>query len=285
MHEICEYSHPVKIDSNYFAIPSSVILNSNINEKRATIFSYFSKRRDLDGDLLFSINHIVRWMGKKPNRSANGINNKIIQVVEHLNDDGYLTLAEKLNSSSYIEATFNLSKITHECEHERFAIIYLDELNKILTYYNDAKDAFCNNDVILLIFAYLRMKIYRRKNKLMPEEINLDNKNNHEYDISARRIRCPEAYDCYYFEIAHELGLSPRIVSKAIIVLNELKLIYSEALPRIKYENKWRTDHTIFCNTYKREGNYLLVNSKDYYLSEVKNKKKKLNIIDNRKDL
>lgn len=280
MSEICEYSSSVKLDSNYFAIPSSIILNSNMNDKRVTVFSYFSKRRDLENELLFSINHIVRWMGKQPNRTANGINNKIIQVIQYLADEGYLTLSEELNGSSYIDAVFNLSKISQKCkddkEKERFAIIYLDELKQILNYQNDT---FSNSDVLLLVFAYLRMKIYRRRNELLPEEINIDDKNNHQYDIASRKIRSPDAYDCYYYEIAKDLGLSARIVSKAVAVLNDLDLIYSEPLPRIKFENKWRTDHTVFCNTYKREGNYLLASGEDYYLTEIKNKKKKLNII------
>ena len=96
-------------------------------------------------------------------------------------------------------------------------------------------------------------------------------------------MRSPDAYDCYYYEIAEKLGLTARTVSKAVDVLNELGLIYSEPLPRIKYENKWRTDHTIFCNTYKREGNYLLISGSEYYMTEIENKKRKLNIVDNRK--
>jgi DNA-binding transcriptional ArsR family regulator len=99
---------------------------------------------------------------------------------------------------------------------------------------------------------------------LLPEEINVDNRNDYRYDINIRRLKNPEAYDCYYFEIAEELGLSARTVSKAVSALNEIGLVYSEPLPRIKYENKWRTDHTIFCNAYKREGNYLLANGNEY---------------------
>lgn len=281
MSETCEYSSLVKLDSNHFSIPSSIIENLDMNEKRITVFSYFSKHRDLENELLFSVNHIVRWMGRQPNRTANGINNKIIQVIQYLADEGYLTLSEEINSSSYIDAVFNLAKIKQKCDEERFAVIYLDELKQILNYQNDT---FSNNDVILLVFAYLRMKIYRRKNKLLPQEINLDNKNSHKYDIASRKTRSPDAYDCYYYEIAEKLGLSARIVSKAVAALNDLGLIYSEPLPRIKCENKWRTDHTVFCNTYKREGNHLLISGKDYYLTEVKNKKKKLNIIDNKQD-
>ena len=287
-----EYSSPIELDSvsgNYFAIPSSVILNADINEKRATVFSFFSIRRGLDYGLLFSVNNIVKWTGRQPNRNANGINNKIIHVIKCLSSGGYLTLSEEPNNSSCIEATFNLSKILKECEHERFAIVYLDELKQILNYQNpNPKDSFLNSDIILLVFAYLRMKIFRRRNKLFPEEINIDNKNNHQHDINTRRLYSPDAYNCFYFEIAKELGLTDRTVSKAVAALNELGLIYSESLPRIKYHDgdsdKWRTDHTIFCNTYKREGKYLLASGSEYYLFEIENKKRKLNIMDNRKE-
>lgn len=288
MSERYEYSSPVELDidsGSYFVIPESIIVNAdaNMNEKRATIFSFFSIFRGLNQSLFFSVNNIVKWMGKQPNRNANGINNKIVQVIECLEDEGYLTLFEEINNSSPIMATFNLTKISKECEHDRFAVLYLDEVNKILNYKNpNSKDTYLNNDVVLLVFAYLRMKIYRRRNKLMPEEVNFDNKNSYAYDINARRLRSPEAYNCYYFEIAEELGLSARIISKSVEILSELDLIYYEPLPRIKYRDengeKWRTDHTIFCNAYKREGSYLLTSGKDYYLCEVSNKKKKLNI-------
>lgn len=282
MSENNEYSSPMKLDAsagNYFIIPSDIILNHDMTDRRASVFSFFSIYRGLDCGMFFSVNSIVKWMGKTPNRNVSGINNKIIQVIERLRDGGYLTLSEELNNSSCIEAIFNLLKISQECEKYRFAVIYLDELKKILNYKTqNSKDSFINNDVILLVFAYLRMKIFRRRNKLFPEEINIDSKNNHQHDIKSRKLRSPDAYDCFYYQIADELGMSPRTISKAVIALNELGLIYSESLPRIKYNDKWRTDHTIFCNAYKREGNYLLASGSDYYLAEVENKKKKLNI-------
>ena len=288
MPERFEYPSPVELDTilgNYFAIPASIILDINMTEKRTSVFSFFSVYRGLNSNLFFSVNSIVKWMGKQPNRNANGINNKIIKVVNNLRDEGYLTLSEELDNSSCIEVVYNLSKISDECDCDRFALIYLDELKQIINYQNpNPKDSFLNSDVVLLVFAYLRMKIFRRRNKLFPEEINVNGKNNPQCDIGARKLRSPDAYDCYYFEIAKELGLTARTVSKAVVVLGELGLIYSESLPRVKYENKWRTDHTIFCNMYKREGNCLLASGESYYLSEVENKKKKLNIVDNRKN-
>lgn len=287
MSERYEYSSPVELDGasgNYFVIPASIITNKEINEKRSTIFSFFSMCRGLDHKLMFSVNSIVYWLGKKPNRHSNGLNEKIIQVIDYLEDEGYIKLYEDINHKPLTKALFSLSKISKECEQDRFAVIYVDELEKILEYKNlNSKDIYLNNDILLLVFAYLRMKIYRRRNRLFPEEINSDNKNNHQHDINVRRLRSPDAYNCYYSNMAEDLGLSPRTVSKAITILSELDLIYFESLPRIKYYDddgeKWRTDHTVFCNAYKREGNYLLISGSEYYLTEIENKKKKLNII------
>ena len=109
------------------------------------------------------------------------------------------------------------------------------------------------------------------------------NKNDHKYDIEQRRLRSPDAYDCYYKEIAKDLGITDRAVSKATEVLKELGLIYAEALPRIHLDGQWITDHTIFCNMYKREGSKLLATGEDYYLGEAENKKKKLKQLRGRK--
>lgn len=284
--DVYEYPSPEKLDSisgSYFAIPASVILENTINEKRAAVFSFFSIRKGLDYSLLFSVNSISKWLRKQPDRHKNGVNDKIIQIIEYLKDKEYVTFYEKLKSSSCIEANFNLSKVLQECEHERFSIIYLDEINKILDYndYN-TKDSYMNNEIVLLVFAYLRMNIFRRKNKLFPEEVNLNDMHNTQYDIETRKEYNPDAYNCFYYEIAEDLGLSSRVISRSVEILNELKLIYSEPLPRVKYydddKEKWMTDHTIFCNWYKREGSYLLDDGEKYYLTEIENKKKKLNI-------
>lgn len=265
-----EYPSPVKLEGDegaYYAIPASIILATNIDVKRISVFSHFSIRRGLDRTVLFSINGIVKWMGRKPNRNANGINNKILQVIDFLRANWYLQLSDEIDSCQCTEAILNLSKVSEECEKHRFAIVYLDELKKIMAYQNtNPKDVYFSNDVVLLVFAYLRMKIYRRSNKLSLGET----------DINTRKLDSPDAYDCYYIEIADDLGISARSVAKAVRVLKDIGLIYYEPLSRSQLNGKWRTDHTIFCNAYKREGGYLLASGRGYYESEIKNKKKKL---------
>lgn len=269
-YERYEYTSFVKLDmplGNYFVIPSEIILAKDIDIKRIMTFTYFSVHRGLNGNVLFSLNHILQWMGKHSDRHKNGINEKIMRSIHYLQAENYISNCD-LDSSNYANIQFNLSKVQQECEKDRFAVIYLDELQLIMDYTKQDKDAYFNNDVILLIFMYLRMKIYRRRNQLLPEDNN----------IALRKINNPEAYNCYFCDIASELNISERIVSKTIKTLNELGLIYSEALPRIKYQNKWHTDHTIFCNRYKREGNYQLASGENYYLTEWDNKREKLKL-------
>lgn len=279
-----EYSSPVKLEApsgNYFAVPESVILDADANDKRVTAFSFFSVRRGLDCEVTFSVNNIVKWTGREPNRYANGINAKFSQAIERLANEGYISLSGKPSNSSSVDAVFSLDKITEQCRQKkrRFAIIYVDELKKILGYANpNAKDSFFNNDILLLVFAYLRMMIRRRMNSLLPEERNIGGERSHEHDVEMRRIRMPETHDEYYCDMADKLGLSPRAVSDAVDILNELGLIYSEPLPRVMHDGKWRTTHTLFCNRYKREGSYLLAEGRDYYISEAKRRKRQLNL-------
>ena len=70
----------------------------------------------------------------------------------------------------------------------------------------------------------------------------------------------PDAYDSNINDIANELGVSSKTVSKIIDILEcELKLIVTDRAYRVKNENdEFRTLPTIFANAYKREDKYLL---------------------------
>lgn len=95
-------------------------------------------------------------------------------------------------------------------------------------------------------------------------------------DLDKRKEKFPDVYDGYQTDIANELGISQKSVSKAIEALNEIGLIYHEELPRTQVNGNWYTSATLFCNFYKREGKMLLAEGKRYYMEEIKNKKKKL---------
>lgn len=265
-----EYPNPTKLEGSssvYFRVPASIILDKDSDEKRISAFSFFSIRRGMDNTVTFTINGMARWLNRKPDRHVGGTNDKLLNETLRLAEQGYISTSGKLGNTSEADVTFNLSKVSDECNEGYFSVIYLDELRKILDYNDKGVDA------ILLVFAYLRMKIIRRRNELFPEEVS--NKGV-KHDINARQLRSPDAYDCFIYEIADDLGLSARVVSSAVDALNEMKLIYSEQLPRTSNNGKWQTNRTMFCNRYKRENGSLLASGEDYYMFEIKNKKNKL---------
>jgi biotin operon repressor len=129
----------------------------------------------------------------------------------------------------------------------------------------NSKDSTVNNFVVLLVFAYLRHKIRRRPNELMPEERYQDK-------IKSRRERIPDAYGGIISDMADELGISAKTLSKIIDILEyELCLIVTDRAYRIKNkDDEFRTLPTIFANAYKREDKYLLDTGDNYSRTEIK---------------
>lgn len=254
-----------KSKQNYITIPLSLISNDEMDSRRVAVAAYLRCCCGIDGICRFTIPSLVEWCGNKPDRSTNGINEKILNIVDDFSDMGYLTYLTKPSKSTYIECEFDFDK--YNDEHKGgFATLYLDEIRKILDYKNNnSKDSRLTNTTILLVFAYLRAKIHRRKNELKPELRN-------EEGIEKRRQKYPEAYNELLMNIADEIGISEKTLTKIIDILEEdLELIVTERAYRIKNnEGEFRTLHTIFANAYKREGKNLLAAGEKYSRNEIK---------------
>ena len=188
----------------YITIPSSIILNKDMDVMRVAAYSFFMFRRGLDSCLYFSINAMIHWFNKKPNRNKGRINDKLLGVISDLKDLGYLTYPEDVFTKTskgtapiweqFVEASFDTVSAAQENNHNRFAIIYLDEIKAIMNYQGNPKDVYLNSFSLLLVFAYLRMSIMRRSNQYRLDE-----------DILERQIQFPEAYNDYYKDMADEL--------------------------------------------------------------------------------
>lgn len=257
---------PLKeLESNYITIPLSIITDNEMDTRRVAILSFLKCCRGLDGICRFTIPEIVEWCGNKPEKGVKGINNKFLNVLDALNDKEYLIYLNEPSRSSYMKCEFNSN--TYNEEHQGgFATLYLDEIKKILNYKKqNSKDSRLTNTTILLVFAYLRAKIHRRKNELKPELRN-------EEGIEKRKQKYPEAYNELLMNIADDIGISEKTLTKAINILEEdLELIVTERAYRIKNnEGEFRTLHTIFANAYKREGKNLLAAGEKYSRNEIK---------------
>lgn len=249
-------------ESKYIYIPLSIIVNKELDIKRVSIFSYLRIHCGLNDLIGFTVPDLVTWCGMKPNNREGKINDKFLDVINELDSGGYLTYLTKKDKNAYMKCQFHTEYYYDMCT-EGYAIIYLDELQKIIDYKN-LYGSSIDNAIILLVFVYFRNKIFRRPNELKPEEQTMDG-------ISKRQERLPEALSGNITTIANELGIHKQTLSKAIDILeDELKLIVTDRAYRMKNKDgKFRTPPTLFANAYKREDKYLLNAGDDYSRTEI----------------
>ena len=253
-----------EMSSKYIYIPMSIIVDNEFDIRRIGVFSYLRIHCGLNNIVNFTVSDIVEWCGGKPDRTINGSNNKTLLTMDALSDKGYLTFLTEKSRSSYMKCKLDTENYYNECS-EGYSVLYLDEIDKIINYKRDnIKDNTINNMSILLVFAYLRNKIWRRPNELKIEERYPDR-------IKDRRERLPDAFDSNINDIAVDIGISSKTVSKIIDILEyELLLIVTDRAYRIKdVNNKFKTLPTIFVNSYKREDKYLLACGEEYSRSEI----------------
>lgn len=255
-------------EANNLYIPMSLIINKELDTKRIGVLTYLRMCCGADNISRFTVPNMVKWCGFKADRRMEGMNSRFLSIMDELSDGGYFTYLGEKSRSSYMECKFNMIHYRTECSSTGYAIVYIDELQKIMGY----KDTSVANTTILLVFAYLRNKIFRRPNGLKPEERTLDG-------IKERRERCPEAFAEYIVNMADEIGISAKTFAKVINVLeDELHLIVTDNAYRIKSdEGEFRTLPTMFANAYKRDDRYLLITGDDYSRTEIELKARKMN--------
>ena len=252
------------LNAKYIYIPLSIITDTELDVKRVAVFSYLRTRTCLDNTINFIVPDVVEWCGGKPDRRANGFNDKVLSIIDSFCDRGYITYLTEKSRSSFMSCEMDIEYYYNECSNG-YAAIYLDEIKKIMNYKKEnSKDNTINNTTILLVFAYLRNKIRRRPNELKPEESTPDG-------VKGRRERIPDAYDGNINSIADELNVSSKTVSKIIDILEyDLELIVTDKAYRVKNDNdEYRTLPIIFANAYKREDKYLLITGSDYSRTEI----------------
>lgn len=259
-----EYAKTLLEDSasKYIYVPLSIILDNKLDAKRIGVLSYLRIHCGLNDIIGFTVSDMVEWNGMKPNKRIDKTNDKFLNVIEDFRNRGYLTYLTEPNRSSYMKCKFNTEYYYDECS-KGYAVIYLDELEKIMSYKNLQGNTI-SNVLLLLAFSYFRYKIRRRPNELKPEERTVEN-------IKLRQQRLPDAFDSNITAIAEEIGIHKQTLSKVIDILeDELKLIVTDRAYRIKNEDgEFRTLPTIFANAYKREDKYLLVTGNDYGRREI----------------
>lgn len=232
--------------------------------KLIATYVFFWQHSDKNNEIAFSINKLVLWCGFKPNPHHGMINDVFIEIIEKLNRNEYIKIDEDLlysQSSKLIKAEFNIEKYFDLIDKEHFAMVYLDEIKKIMSYDFSTKNRVMTNCNLLTVFSYLRYKIVLRST-FSNEEEN------------------PEVYYRYYGDIGDEIRINPKVLSELFTILqDDLGIIYRRHIKKQVLKNGkkvWITTPTVFCNTYKRFNGNLLCSGEDYYLKEVRNHAKNI---------
>lgn len=273
-----EYVGERKLDSKeraFIRVPESLILDCGDDDKRISVYSFFASMRGIYGDMTFTLNELSKWMGRKPSRKKGYGNDALASTVSYLEGLGYINVDGDPKNTEQTDASFNIDFLNDKCSEERFGILYVDEIIKVLSYTKeDKKGRPPNKDAMLLILAYLRLSIPRRRNELHYDEIGIGDDEASDSDITKRRDKYPESCNAYFKDIAIDVGLTEYVASKYIHLLKDLKIIYFEHMPRLRFDGEWRTDCTLFCNWYKRDGDMLLASGSAYYGLEISAKKR-----------
>lgn len=252
--------------ARYINIPASLIFDLQTDAKDLAAFTFLSVKRSVDDSVTFSLtDDLVKWNGFAPSRQPNGINHKFIDSLEKLREKGYISDVSK--SGPYYRLTFNSQKVYDECQEYSFAVLYLDEIEKVIQHRNTDGDRYLNIPTLLFMLMFFRNSICRRPNKIRQEGDETEN----------RRILFPEAYNDKFVNISKKLGVPPRTVAKAVSILAELDLLVVNRSFNVRIaHDRFRTQDLIFANPYKREGSYLLDDSPEYSRREIENKEKLL---------
>lgn len=255
----------------YINIPQNFIINKKMQPERIAIYCWLRMNSTIvpiiqpfewidwdtnselkmkyNSQVQYDYNSICRWLGRNP-LSRSKKNNCYKRVVETIAVFINNKIIENSKRIKYNLFKANFNELPMEVH---FAKIFPDEIDKIIHYQSD-KYKSVNKANVILVLAYLRLRI----------PIN---------NVSTDYI---EAFDCFYRDIATDIGIGDDAVQKAILVLNDLRIIYSEDYEYIS--GRFNLVTHIFSNVYKRDtiNGVLTASGEDYYKKNINKQKSKL---------
>ena len=265
---ILDGEYVVDGNGNYVANESGEVewLDLGLGKYRLGVYSYLFCKVAYDSTILISLKMIYDWLHKKmdSHKNSKGVQS-YVQLFRKYERMGLLRLGKDIEVSKVLEGVVHQDKLEDMCNGEnrdRFAILYLDEIEKIINYKGTVN---IDKSHVLLVFAYFRLMI--------PSQSDIHG-----------AVEIPEAFNTYYRQVEDELGLSERVVSKAVSILIELGILYEEKRPSVvkyvydggKKIKKHIPQTSIFCNVYKRKDGKLIKYGEGYYGEEIKKKKEML---------
>ena len=257
-------------EKTFIKIPQKLIIDTELSSERIALYVYLKLHSIIipkpfrwidwkeyaqtnnfafDSQIQYDKNEICKWLGRTPlyKKDITDCSKRIENVIKGFINNNIIQNPQRIKYNLFY-ANLNESYDTN------FYKLFVDEINKIIDYKSD-KYKSVNKANVILVFAYLRFHI----------PIN---------NVGTSYV---EAFDCFYRDIAKDIGIGDDAVQKAILVLNDIGLIYSE-----DYEyasGKFILTTHIFSNTYKRDTvkEILIASGESYYKNNIAQQKEKLN--------
>mgnify|MGYP003533002172 CR=1 FL=1 len=112
------------------------------------MFSYLRIHCGLNNVVGFTIPDMSEWCGMKPRRGADRTNGKFLSIIDDLSNKGYLTYLTESNKSSYMKCNLDIDYCYNKCS-EGYAVVYLDELEKIMKYKSPKSNSISNTIILI----------------------------------------------------------------------------------------------------------------------------------------
>lgn len=260
-------------------MPKEIILQSELPEHRISALIYLHYNQTWEEIVNYSSNHMIQWCGYKTNwrrGTSENIFTKFRDSMQWLFKNGYLIDFDK---DKYVQNTFQSSLLNKEklLPKSNYGNIYDFEIKTIMEYESPYKPL--NRSILLLLLSYIRAFTWIRKTEISG------------HSEKSKKAK-PEIFYSQFEIIGEHLGISPRMISRATTVLEELGLITTYRMPSYKNkDDEWRTNDIIYLCPYrliwdKKINNFRLCSKEEYnwqnelsygikYLNEYKYSDKK----------
>lgn len=228
-----------QIPQHYVKVPKEIIKDTSLTEHRISTLIYLNYNQTWDKMVGYSPKHIIQWSGYKPNwRSGmkDNIYDKFKNCMSWFHQNGYiLDFDEELfKQNTFQSSSLNKEKLSPQ---DNFGLIYDFEIEAIINYKSQYKPL--NKSILLLLLSYIRAFTWIRKKEMTGHS-----------ELSKRDK--PEVFHSKYETMAKIIGIRPKLISKATLILEELGIINTHRMPRYKdQDGNWHIGDIIFICPYR----------------------------------
>ncbi len=227
----------------YVKVPKEVILSKELSEHRVSMLLYFNYNQTWDEMVHYSPSYMIQWSGYKPTWNRNSENNiyeKFKLCMDWFFVNGYIIDYDKTKytQTKYQTSLLNIERLRPD---DNFGLLYDFEIELLKNYKSPYKTL--NSSVLILVLSYIRAFAWSRTN----EQYN--------HSDTSKKDK-PEIFHSQFQDMEYFTGISKRLISKVVDVLECMGIVKTYKMPSYKdSEGNWHNEDTIFVFLYKYKKN------------------------------